>query len=163
MTNISLDDPTPKRACAQRAAGQIKQQIFHHASKGSDKTDLLDPADEPGDKPLTMAWLVRNRPGVLEKGMQHIQQYIERNTSYEIQKASALNIFAGAVQSGHGIMEACDLSSLCTNFLLGQSGSGLQNFLETFSLSSQTLMTSQMRSWRRSYILPEGGILNECR
>ena len=63
-----------------------------------------------------MKRLVRDRPQVLQNGMQCIQQYIERNTTFEIQKASALSVFAGAVLSGHGILEACDLASVCTVF-----------------------------------------------
>ena len=63
-----------------------------------------------------MKRLVRDRPQVIENGMKCIKQYIERNTTFEVQKASALSIFAGAVLSGHGILEACALASVCTVF-----------------------------------------------
>ena len=63
-----------------------------------------------------MKRLVRDRPQVFENGMKCIKQYIERNTTFEVQKASALSIFAGAVLSGHGILEACALASVCTVF-----------------------------------------------
>ena len=45
-----------------------------------------------------------------------MQQYIERNTTFAIQKACALQIFAGSVLSGNGILEACDLAAVCTSF-----------------------------------------------
>ena len=57
-----------------------------------------------------MKRLVRDRPQVIENGMQCIKQYIERNTTFEVQKASALSVFAGAVLSGHGILEACGIA-----------------------------------------------------
>ena len=42
--------------------------------------------------------------------------YIEQNTTYSVQKACALRIFAGRVLKGGGIVEACDLAAFCTSF-----------------------------------------------
>ena len=53
--------------------------------------------DSEQDEPITMKRIVRDRSQVLENGMQCIKQYIERNTIFEVQKASALSVFAGAV------------------------------------------------------------------
>ena len=46
--------------------------------------------------------------------MSCMQSYLERNTTFVMNKACALRIFAGAVLSGYGIMESCNLAAKCT-------------------------------------------------
>lgn len=46
--------------------------------------------------------------------MECLQGFIERSTTFTIQKAAALRIFAGSILMGRGIGEALDLSALCT-------------------------------------------------
>ena len=45
-----------------------------------------------------------------------IHQYIERNTTFEIQKAIALQVFSASVSNGSGILGACKVASACTQF-----------------------------------------------
>jgi len=44
--------------------------------------------------------------------MECIQGYVERNTTYAMQKAC---VFAGCVLSGHGILEACEMAAFGTS------------------------------------------------
>ncbi len=59
---------------------------------------------------------VKERPHVLQEGKNYIQQYIERNTTFEIHKAIALQVFSASVTNGSGILEACNFASQCTQF-----------------------------------------------
>lgn len=55
---------------------------------------------------------MKDRPQVIQNGL----NCIERNTTFAIQKACALRIFAEAVQSDHRILEVCDLAATCSTF-----------------------------------------------
>lgn len=143
ITNTYLDS-TPKRACASKADSAIKQQMFQHGSRGLCLTPPLrtnpspvlsdpslhsttpsvstNPSPNPSNHPPnhspshTLKQLVRDRPEVVESGLYCLQQYIERNTIFEVQKAHAISAFAGAVLNGRKILEACDLEATGTLF-----------------------------------------------
>ena len=53
---------------------------------------------------------------VVEEGLVCIQSYIERSTSFIIQKAFALQLFATSVVNGIEVLEACVLAAKCSTF-----------------------------------------------
>lgn len=129
ITN-SLYSATPtrsKRACAGMADVRLKQHSFRHASKGLPRAVSSSPASEspspsPSPNPSTnpqdrtLKQLLKDRPDVINNALNTMKLYVERHTTLELQKACALNVVAGAVLSGHGILEACDLAAKCTAF-----------------------------------------------
>ena len=70
----------------------------------------------PSKSHTSLKSLLADRPEVMQQGLECISLYIERNTTFTQQKAVALQIFAGSVVSGSGILEACELASRCTTF-----------------------------------------------
>ena len=69
-----------------------------------------------GPTTILLCQLLKKRPEILKDSHTHLKSYVERNTSFVMMKAIALNIFAGSVSSGFGIVESCNLASACTNY-----------------------------------------------
>ena len=87
----------------------------HNPRDPSARPKRLSPqAEEPTYKSLCQ--ILKKNPEVIEHGMECISKYIQRNTPFVTMKAISLNIFAGAVSSGMGIIEACELSSACMGY-----------------------------------------------
>ena len=92
-TNIPTTSPS-KRFCAEKAKNEISDQLKMKANRGgvyrqasiNEYTSEID---------ITLKQCIDKRPKVLKEGFRCIQDYIERNTSFAIQKATALQIFAG--------------------------------------------------------------------
>ena len=81
----------------------------------------VSPMQDPNNQdtqphPLTLGKILKRRPELLCEGQNVLGKYIERNTTYTIQKAMALNIFSVAVSEGHGILSACEMAGKCTSF-----------------------------------------------
>ena len=49
---------------------------------------------------VTIKTLFKNRPNIIIQGQSIIQAYMERNTTFQMQKAIALNIFSVALLEG---------------------------------------------------------------
>ena len=47
--------------------------------------------------------MLNNTPEVLEQGFTCLQEYTECNTTFTIQKACAVQVFAGLVVEGHRV------------------------------------------------------------
>ena len=131
-TTSSLEATPRKRACADRASCRIREEVKKGVNK-SKLSPLPTPRKSPRQSPrpnyidtdttqdldpshITLRELLKYQPHVLQQGMQCIQRYTERNTTYVVQKANALQIFAGSVLGGSGIIEALDLAAACTSF-----------------------------------------------
>lgn len=64
--------------------------------------------------PLDQA--LKDRPEILQMGQHAIHSYIERNSPFHVQKATAMNIFSISVSEGGRIMDACNLAAKYTGF-----------------------------------------------
>ena len=136
INTCSPDTPTLKRACADQALQKIKEQAvrigaprgFHSACNiqqqqqnlnqhlSREHSEDLTTTEPYEDTHTTLKHAVSSRPEVLEQGFACLQQYTERNTTFTIQKAFALQVFAGSVLRGSGILESCELAAACTPF-----------------------------------------------
>ena len=131
-TTSSLEATPRKRACADRASCRIREEVKKGVNK-SKLPPLPTPRKSPRQSPrpnyidtdttqdldpshITLRELLKYQPHVLQQGMQCIQRYNERNTTFVVQKAYALQIFAGSVLGGSEIIEAFDLAAACTSF-----------------------------------------------
>ena len=107
-----------KRASAERAAKSIKEQAVVGATRGfhsssNTRTELTQLVRRPSrhhssdtttteEQPeltpySSLQHMLNNRLEVLEQGFTRLQEYTERNTTFTIQKAHAVQVFAGLV------------------------------------------------------------------
>ena len=75
---------------------------------------VFSPTDS--DPPQSLLEVLKDRPYIFTKGKDILDKYIERNTTFAIQKAIALKIFSVAVLDGDGIVAACKLAAKLTGF-----------------------------------------------
>ena len=55
-------------------------------------------------------------PYILEQGMQTLQSYTERNTSFVVQKSVVIQVYGACISSGIGILEACRVTGTSMGF-----------------------------------------------
>ena len=135
ITNTSIVSG-PKRACASKAEVLIKDQSKQMASRGRHVTKSPSPAGDelpPAGQPVlrersmpnppqppsdlvTLHGIVKGSPHALQQGMQTLQSYTERNTTFVIQKAVTLQVFSACVCSGMAILEACSVAATSMGF-----------------------------------------------
>ena len=139
-TNTYSPPPT-KRKCAEKAESVISDQLKMKAPRGGSSSSMTAPdgrlltsqdrisstgrlsTHRDGgtstcidDNITTLKSVLDKRPEVLQGGFHCLQEYTERNTSFAVQKATTLQIFAGSVLRGTKIIEACELAAACTPF-----------------------------------------------
>ena len=67
--------------------------------------------------PTTLIELMASDPSSIRSGTDHLIAYIQRNTSYEVQKAWAISVMGTAMSTwANGIMEAAKYAAECTGF-----------------------------------------------
>ena len=150
LADVTNTHPPPpaKRQCAERAEKVFSNQLKKKAPRGGSGNPVLpDDTSQGGSSSTavqdvdvditTVKSLLDKRPEVLQEGFRCLLEFTERNTSYEIQKATTLQIFAGSVLRGSKILEACDLAAAFTPF---SSRTVRRWAKDVFALLFQTLM-----------------------
>ena len=67
--------------------------------------------------PTTLIELMASDPSSIRSGTDHLIAYIQRNASYEVQKAWAISVMGTAMSTwANGIMEAAKYAAECTGF-----------------------------------------------
>ena len=64
----------------------------------------------------TLKKVIDSRHNVIEQGVKRIQQYTERNTTFVMQKAFAIQLFGCLVLQGKGIIAASEYAATCSSF-----------------------------------------------
>ena len=68
----------------------------------------------PPSELVILRGIVKYSPYILEQGMQTLQSYTERNTSFVVQKSVVIQ--ACGISSGMGILEACRVTGTSMGF-----------------------------------------------
>ncbi len=102
--------PTDKRACSSSASRRIKEISKPKAPRGFHVTP---PQTTPGD---TLNHIVKNCPHIIEAATEKLSALLERNITFALHKAMALQVFGACIKKGMGVLESCDLVSLATGF-----------------------------------------------
>ena len=108
ITNIK-SVPCSKRSCASKAEVLIKKQCKVQAPRR--RHVVKSPTPPPGHAPppilrersmsslpppselVTLRGIVKYSPYILEQGMQTLQSYTERNTSFVVQKSVVIQVY----------------------------------------------------------------------
>ena len=116
-TNIPPTSPS-KRFCSEKAKNVISDQLKMKSPRGQVHVYRQASIDSIADSniDITLKQVIDKRPEALKEGFRCIQEFIERNTNFAIQKATALQIFAGSMLKGSKILDACDIAAACTTF-----------------------------------------------
>ena len=61
----------------------------------------------PPSELVTLHGIVKYSPYILKQGMQTLQSYTERNTSFVVHKSVVIQVYGACISSGMGILEAC--------------------------------------------------------
>ena len=88
--------------------------------------------------------MIKDKKDIIVRGKDIIDKYIERNTSYEIQKAIALKIFSVSVLDGDGVIAACNLAAKLSGFSSEVVVGGLGPFMSSILEGWATLMMLMM-------------------
>ena len=135
VTNTVLPD-NQKRACSEKTSTRLAKQLARKAPRAD--PSKATPArmtnaavrenSESAEQTVqcsTLCRLIKNRPSVLNCGGECINGFLERNTTFETQKAFALHIFATAVRvDGAGILAATAEAAKYTGFSSEKSSDG---------------------------------------
>ncbi len=78
--------------------------------------NLRSPSLPPTQHKNALHTIFKKSPYVIEEGMNALQSLVERNTTFAVQKAMALQMFGAAIRSGVSILEACNWSSVAMGF-----------------------------------------------
>ena len=70
----------------------------------------------PSSELDTLRGIVIYSPYILKQGMQILQSYTERNTSFVIQKSVVIQVFGACISSSMGIVEACRVAGTSMGF-----------------------------------------------
>lgn len=98
-----------KRICATRASENIQEfNKRRPRGRGKHASSTLEGC--------SLSQALKSRPGMLEKGQQILQSYVDVNTTFVVQKAMALNIFAVSMREGSGVLDACTEAAKFTGF-----------------------------------------------
>lgn len=136
QSNIPSPEPLTKRSCATKAGNEIVNYSQRQAPRGvhtakikrrkhvvascesSRTSDRGHPPHVPENNfdHTSLYKLLKSRPEVLTQGMECIHQYIERNSTFVMQKAIALHILAVCLSNGGGVLDACAQASDFTQF-----------------------------------------------
>ena len=128
VTNTVLPNKQ-KRACSEKASASLAKHLARQApradpSKATPARTTNSAARKANREPTeqtvqssTLYRLIKNRPSVLDCGGECINGFLERNTTFETQKAFALHVFATAVRvDGAGILAATAEAAKYTGF-----------------------------------------------
>ena len=108
--------------------------------------------------PATLRTLLRERPEVFQEGCKCLSGYTERNTSFAVQKAIALQFFSSLVTQGYGILDACNVTGAAMSISAEVVRRWAANIFADYFAYQTTWKMSQMSSW--SWKPGRGGILN---
>ena len=121
-----------KRSCASKAEVLIKKQCKVQAPRR--RHVVKSPTPPAGHAPppilrersmsnlpppselVTLRGIVKYSPFILEQGMQTLQSYTERNTSFVVQKSVVIQVYGACISSGIGILEACRVTGISMGF-----------------------------------------------
>ena len=70
----------------------------------------------PPSELVTLHGIVKYSPYILKQGMQTLQSYTERNTSFVVKKSVVILVFGECISSGMGILEACRVAGTSMGF-----------------------------------------------
>ena len=117
--------PRSKRTCSDRAVAMVKQ-LSHTckikcAPRGRHAVveasiDHQHGVVEASEDYQTLKKVIDSRHNVIEQGVKRIQQYTERNTTFVMQKAFAIQLFGCLVLQGKGIIAASEYAATCSSF-----------------------------------------------
>ena len=107
----SAADPRsiPKRVCAAKGENASAFMCMKQTPRGMHTAKTVPP-------PESLFQVIKDRSYSVTSGQYILNKYIERNTTYTIQKAIALNIFSIAILEGDEILAACRVASKFTGF-----------------------------------------------
>ncbi len=111
------------RVCKTQAESAIKKVTATHAPCGdtcaggtarcTQATNTVDDTETP----TSLGMIFKNKRNVFTKGVECLTSYIERNASYEIQKACAMSVMTTAMTAwGCSIIEAASIAAEATSF-----------------------------------------------
>ena len=70
----------------------------------------------PPSELVTLRGIVKYSPYILKHGMQTLQSYTERNTSFVVKKSAVIQVYGACTSSGMGILEACRVAGTSIGF-----------------------------------------------
>ena len=70
----------------------------------------------PPSELVTLRGIVKYFPIHPETGMQTLQSYTERNTSFVVQKSVVIQVYGACISSGMGMLEACMVAGTSMGF-----------------------------------------------
>ena len=124
VTNFQ-DSPMPRRSTLQ-AQTAIKTQTERYAPRGNcmagakatfSKRRRATVAKKSPAQPMTLCVIAKKDQSNIKEDRDHLMAYIQRNTSYEVQKAATITIMATAITLwGCSIAEAATRAADCTGF-----------------------------------------------
>ncbi len=130
LADVSNEQPA-KRQCSSRARVSITQHLQAKASRGDPSkggqvryTNVMDTVNISEDSinlrsedSINLRSMKQTQPRVFKEGGERLEQYIEKNTTAEVQKAFALVIFGKCVTTFKmGIIEATEAASKFSGF-----------------------------------------------
>ena len=111
---LSVITTTPKRVCADLTNWKLNTLSKRQAPRGIHSKIITESTTSKSTS--TLQQLLKDRAYVYIQGQEKIFRYIEQNTTLEIQKAVALNIFVLSLGDGDCILSACNVASRYTGF-----------------------------------------------
>ena len=113
-TNVA--ECTPKRLSAVKSRDATAFMSHRQASRGIHTAKPVELEPPPEHEALNQLCKNKGRRYVLMKGQDLLGKYIDHNTTPNIQKATALNIFALSVLEGESVIASCNIASKYTGF-----------------------------------------------
>ena len=83
---------------------------------------------------VTLRGIVKYSPYILKQGMQTLQSYTERNTSFVVQKSVVIQVYGACISSGMGILEACRVAGTSMGFLNKFGGGPKEVYADFFGI-----------------------------
>ena len=97
------------------AALPSAKPVSHTSSlQDATATESVEPLELSSS--ASFRYTMSHKQEVVEEGLVCIQNYIERSTSFIIQKAFAFQLFATSVVNGIEVLKACVLAAKCSTF-----------------------------------------------
>lgn len=120
LLSVATEPKTTKRKAAIKSADVSAFICFKAAPRGmhmnEPEPETAEPEPEPHYGPVNLDSVFRKKPHILREGQRLLNEFIERNTTFVLQKIVALHIFATAVMDGDNISWACKIASRYSGF-----------------------------------------------
>lgn len=136
-------DSGSKRVCKTKAESTIRELTAACAPRGNPQAGVAERrAEVPTENHRTkhpdahtnLGMLFRERRDVFNRGAEMAAAYVQRNASYEIQKAYAISLMTTAMSAwGCSVNEATRIASDCTSFNPETIHLWVSSFFDSFS------------------------------